>query len=63
MSHKRLAPIARLTVLTLFGGAAWLSARHTTGGAGEDFAASRNALTNSAEKHTPQASMLGRMIT
>jgi predicted small secreted protein len=63
MSNKRLASIARLIVVTLIGTAALLSARHTTGGAGEHIAATANALTNSVEKHAPQARMRCRMIT
>jgi predicted small secreted protein len=42
-----------LTLLTLIGAAPLLGACHATAGAGEDISATGNALTNSAEKHTP----------
>ncbi len=42
-----------LTLLLLIGAAPLLGACHTTAGAGEDISATGNALTNSAEKHTP----------
>jgi predicted small secreted protein len=42
-----------LTLVMLIGAAPLLGACHTTAGAGEDISATGNALTNSAEKHTP----------
>jgi predicted small secreted protein len=42
-----------LTLLILIAAAPLLGACHTTAGAGEDISATGNALTNSADKHTP----------
>jgi predicted small secreted protein len=42
-----------LTFLMLLGAVPLLGACHTTAGAGEDISATGNAITNSAEKHTP----------
>jgi predicted small secreted protein len=42
-----------LTLLALIGAAPLLGACHTTAGAGEDISATGNALTHSADKHTP----------
>jgi predicted small secreted protein len=42
-----------LTLIVLIGAAPLLGACHTTAGAGEDISATGNALTNSAQKHTP----------
>jgi predicted small secreted protein len=39
----------------LIGAAPLLGACHATAGAGEDISATGQALTNSAEKHTPEA--------
>ena len=49
--HKKLS--LALTLLMLLGAAPLLGACHTTAGAGQDISAGGNALTNSAEKHTP----------
>ena len=42
-----------LSLLTLIATAPLLGACHTTAGAGEDISAGGEALTHSAEKHTP----------
>jgi predicted small secreted protein len=42
-----------LTLLMLIGAVPLLGACHTTAGAGEDISATGQALTNSADKHTP----------
>jgi len=42
-----------LTFLMLIATVPLLGACHTTAGAGEDISATGNAITNSAEKHTP----------
>jgi predicted small secreted protein len=42
-----------LTLLALIGLAPMLGACHTTAGAGQDLSAGGQAITNSAEKHTP----------
>jgi predicted small secreted protein len=42
-----------LTFLMLIAAVPLLGACHTTAGAGEDISATGNAITNSAEKHTP----------
>lgn len=42
-----------LTLAMLIGAAPLLAACHTTAGAGQDISATGNALTNSADKHTP----------
>jgi predicted small secreted protein len=42
-----------LSVLVLLGAAPLLSACHTTAGAGEDISATGQAITHSADKHTP----------
>jgi entericidin B len=42
-----------LTLLMLVVSVPLLGACHATAGAGEDISATGNALTNSAEKHTP----------
>jgi predicted small secreted protein len=42
-----------LTLLVLVGAAPLLSACHTAAGVGQDVSAAGNAVTNSAEKHSP----------
>jgi len=42
-----------LTLLMLIGAVPLLGACHTTAGAGEDISATGNAITDSAQKHTP----------
>ena len=42
-----------LTLLMLISAVPLLGACHTTAGAGEDISATGQALTNSADKHTP----------
>ena len=42
-----------LTLLALLGAAPLLGACHTTAGAGEDIAATGQAIEHSADKHTP----------
>lgn len=55
---SRIIPVRKklsiaLTLLALIGVAPMLGACHTTAGAGEDLKATGNAITNSADKHTP----------
>ncbi|MGA3398870.1 MAG: entericidin A/B family lipoprotein [Acetobacteraceae bacterium] len=45
--------IVALAVFMLAAAAPLLSACHTAAGAGEDISATGNAITNSADKHTP----------
>jgi predicted small secreted protein len=57
-SHGRTTTMRKtlsivLTLAMLIGAAPLLAACHTTAGAGQDISATGNALTNSAEKHTP----------
>jgi len=42
-----------LALLALTGAAPLLGACHTTAGVGQDLSAGGNALTNTADKHTP----------
>ncbi len=49
--YKKL--ILGLAVLSVVAVAPLLSACHTTAGAGQDISVTGNAITNSAEKHTP----------
>ena len=44
-----------LAVITLIGGLPLLSACHTTAGAGQDVSAVGHAVTDSANKNTPNA--------
>jgi entericidin B len=52
MTMRNTLSIA-LTLLMLIVSVPLLGACHATAGAGEDISATGNALTNSAEKHTP----------
>jgi len=56
--HKRIKIMREklltgLTLLALVAAAPLLSGCHTTAGVGQDLSAGGNAVTNSAEKHTP----------
>lgn len=56
--HKRASSMYKklilgLAVLSVVAVAPLLSACHTTAGAGQDISVTGNAITNSAEKHTP----------
>lgn len=49
--HRNL--LTALALLALIGIAPWLSACHTTAGAGEDISATGHAITHSADQNTP----------
>ena len=49
---KRMA-ISMLTLLVLLGVVPFLTACHTTAGAGQDISNTGHAITNSADRNTP----------